>query len=374
MRTIRNGLESLKDGDFSISLQATKDNCFNHDIDLFNTVIDRLRNERQYLFQRELLLDKVVNASNVVTLLINTRQDVVFSNLAAKHFFGERDDLIGADIMELTKHSLSPLRPYLKNAQQGIQDTVLYLEDQDGLSQAWHLTSSIVKLHHIQHALILIKPISEQLNRQELQTWKKVVRVINHELNNSLAPISSLCHSGQLISNQLHNEQLERVFSGISRRVNHLTEFVKDYSELAKIKEPNKQKLEAEAFFTDLQQFYNFNLEIKHDVQHIFADQKQLTQVLINLLKNAWQAEAVSQVIVKLTQLNQQLYIEVCDNGIGMDKSTMQNAFTPYFSTKQQGSGIGLAICRDIIEAHNGRIQLTNQAQRGLKVSISLPF
>jgi len=374
-KILQHGLESLNDGDFSISLQDSKVKLFQSHISLFNQVIEKLRLERQYLYQREMLLDKVINAANVVTLLFNHRDDLVFTNLAAQQFFGGRKDLLGQSMQAVCDGQLAALREYFFAAKENNQDTIVYLEDIEGVKQAWHVTSSNLKLNGSKHTLILVKPISEQLHRQEIITWKKVVRVINHELNNSLAPISSMCHSGNMIAEQKDDANLSRVFKGITKRVDHLATFVKDYSELAKVKQPQRKAVDVVDLLSQVAQLYQFELINKSVQTSIFIDAEQIEQVLINLLKNAWQAPDVSEVKVHIFDQNGQLVISVQDDGLGMSSEALQHAFTPYFSTKQDGSGIGLAICREIIDAHQGKISLNNLADnQGVRVVIVLPL
>lgn len=377
VRSLMQGLRSLNDGDFSISLVASNKFVSQPAIDEFNVVVDKLRTERSHLYQREMLLDKLVNSANVVTLLLNQRDTLVFCNTAARHFYNKQHELIGENRDALCQGDYQVLAPYLAKARQQDQDALIYLPDPQNILQAWHLTSSKLSLQGAQHVLLLIKPISDQLNKQELITWKKVVRVINHELNNSIAPISSLCHSGKLLANSSDDEKLARVFNGIGKRVDHLAQFVKDYSELAKVKAPLKSDIKLDEFFQNLAELYQFSLQKQCAVDSLNADKEQLEQVLINLIKNAWQANNVTCVGLVLKKYQNELVIQVLDNGDGMQSHIMQNAFTPYFSTKQEGSGIGLAICREIIEGHGGRIQLANKQSTqfcGLCVTLTLPI
>jgi len=374
-KILQHGLESLNDGDFSVSLQEANASLFKSHISLFNQVIEKLRLERQYLYQREMLLDKVINAANVVTLLFNHRDDLVFTNLAAQQFFGGRKDLAGQSMQSLSEGHLVALKPLFLAAKENSQDTIVHIEDKEGLKQAWHVTSSNLKLNGSKHTLVLIKPISEQLHKQELLTWKKVVRVINHELNNSLAPISSMCHSGNMIAEQKDDANLSRVFKGITKRVDHLATFVKDYSELAKIKQPQLRKTNILELLEQVAQLYKFELVNKFKQSSVTIDPEQIEQVLINLLKNAWQAPQVTHVQVDIAEQNGLLMVSIVDDGEGMAAEALQHAFTPYYSTKAEGSGIGLAICREIIEAHSGKITLNNLPDRqGFRVVIGIPL
>ena len=168
VRSLMQGLRSLNDGDFSISLVASNKFVSQPAIDEFNVVVDKLRTERSHLYQREMLLDKLVNSANVVTLLLNQRDTLVFCNTAARHFYNKQHELIGENRDALCQGDYQVLAPYLAKARQQDQDALIYLPDPQNILQAWHLTSSKLSLQGAQHVLLLIKPISDQLNKQEL--------------------------------------------------------------------------------------------------------------------------------------------------------------------------------------------------------------
>jgi len=374
------GFRSLHDGDFSISLPYTQNKHDNNLIDLFNHMTDKLRVEKQYLYHRELLLDKVVNASNVITVLTNQRQQIIFANLSASEFFNS-NSLIGAHWTELLSEKSPALSEHIHK-----NNAIIQLEDDKNLSnssfQSWHLSKHHLKLHGASHELILLKPITQELNAQELQTWKKVVRVINHELNNSIAPISSMCHSGQILAEQLQQPQLDRVFNTISNRIQKLSEFIQNYSQLARLSSPQKQQFDLKQTIEQVAVLYN--VDTKFDVTHwneeeqnalyIFADASQIEQLLINLLKNANQAQPDKNCQLTVSSQRQGITITVRDFGSGMTQDVMQKAFLPYFSTKQDGSGIGLSICKEVVDAHQGNIQLNNHPQGGLEITVELPI
>ena len=145
-------------------------------------------------------------------------------------------------------------------------------------------------MHGARHELLLLKPMTKELNDQELKTWKKVVRVINHELNNSIAPISSMCHSGQILAENLQQPQLDRVFSTIGNRVQKLSEFIQNYSRLARLSSPNKQQMELIETIEQLRTLYKVKIISELDSIVLSADASQIEQLLINLLKNAHEA------------------------------------------------------------------------------------
>lgn len=387
MQTLLHGLRNLQDGDFSISLVeniADKNQSQAQVITLFNQVIDKLRYEKQSLYQRELLLDKVVNASDVVTVLVNHRNTIIFANRAAEHFFSQTS-MLGMSWKDLLKDKMPELSQHNDKDNAIIQLMLAQLYEgnhcEDNVNnstmkteQSWHLSRHHLKLHGSRHQLTLLKPITQAMHQQELQTWKKVIRVINHELNNSIAPISSMCHSGNILAERLAEPQLIRVFSTISKRINKLAEFIKSYSELARLSQPKKQPFDIIKTFNQLQELYQFSIDCQLRSILVNGDEGQIEQLIINLLKNAHQACPTKGCELTVIVQKSQLVIVVRDFGLGMPVDILPKAFLPYFSTKAEGSGIGLSICREIIEGHQGQVTLNNHREGGLQVVIKLPL
>lgn len=382
-RLMSDGLLSLYDGDFAVSLpdKVTKEQS--QLVELFNQVAEKLRKERQSLYQRELMLDKVVNASNVITLLVDHRNQLVFVNLAAKHFFDDVN-VLGQPIDSMLEKNCPSLLNHLATEQGIIQLKMAGDKDlsggesNEGIEQSFHLSQHALKLHGMTHRLILLKPITQALYRQELVTWKKVIRVINHELNNSIAPISSMCHSGKLLAEKLDNAKLQKVFDTITNRVNKLSQFVQSYSQLARVSSPVRATFSLASIVEQLREIYPFEWLTPDRELLLHADQGQIEQLLINLLKNAKEAseQGSSVAIPQLSYrvVNNRLEMSVRDFGSGMNEELLTQAFLPYFSTKESGSGIGLTVCRDIVEVHGGHIHLANHSEGGLVVSFDIPM
>jgi len=381
MQAMLYGLQNLQDGDFSISLSESenqKENLQQHQlITLFNQVTDKLRAEKQSLYQRELLLDKVVNASDIVTILVNHRDTIIFANRAAQHFFNDTT-LLGQSWLALQEKQASELMQHQDKNDAIIQlmmtESQLTTADINEQEQSWHLSKHQLKLHGSNHQLTLLKPMTKELNKQELETWKKVIRVINHELNNSIAPISSMCHSGKVLAERIAEPQLDRVFNTISNRVKKLSEFIQNYSQLARLSVPQKQAFDIVKTIEQLDNFYSLELITAQPAFLLTADESQIEQLLINLLKNAKQASPIKPTQIVLQQRKTFLDITIRDFGTGMDNSVMMKAFLPFYSTKSEGSGIGLSLCREVIDAHQGQINLSNHAEGGLQVQLRLPL
>jgi len=251
-------------------------------------------------------------------------------------------------------------------------------EADDDDEQVYHLSRRSFHLNGRPHDLLLIRLLTAELRRQEVQTWKKVIRVISHELNNSLAPIASLAHSGGELVRRGKTERLEEVFATIEDRSRHLEGFIRGYARFAKLPQPQLQNVQWKQFLAGLQLQIPFRMaDIPEDLQGR-VDIAQLGQALLNLLKNAHEACSEAEppnddVELRLTRLPQWLRIEVLDRGKGMNEAVLQNALMPFYSTKRNGTGLGLALTREIVEAHGGRVSLQNRREGGLCVAIFLP-
>jgi two-component system nitrogen regulation sensor histidine kinase NtrY len=379
LHTLGQGLRNLQDGDFSISLaesSAQTSDGHGYLIELFNQVTEKLREEKKHLYQRELLLDKVVNASNVVTVLVNQRDTIIFANRSALQFFNLGSLLGQTWQVLLAQHAPELIQHNNKNNAiiqlKGREQPIAAQENFSDIEQSWHLSRHQLKLHGTRHQLILLKPIARELQQQELQTWKKVIRFINHELNNTIAPISSMCHSGRVLAERIDEPQLDRVFNTISGRIKKLSDFIQNYSQLARLSAPQKQSFNIVHSIEQLKDLYPFELKVSQPVIMLIGDASQIEQMLINLLKNAKEVSPDIPSEISIEVHDDQLHITIRDFGPGMAQNVMQKAFLPYYSTKAEGSGIGLSVCREVMDAHQGQIILNNHPQGGLQVSLHL--
>jgi len=369
LQSLDHGLQSLRDNDFSISLNQHKDVSYNPLINAFNQTSANLREERQRLYQREMMLDKVLNASPMVTILVDHRDTIVFTNNSAQQAFELSGSIVGRQWTALLKS----LAPEFQHALTNHGESIFTLTDKQGSQQAWHVTSSSVTIHQARHQLFLLKTITQELSKQEVATWKKVISVISHELNNSIAPISSMCHSGEILAKNLDEPRLNRVFNTISGRVTHLNDFIKGYATLTKVKLPNKQLIHWPQLIEQIQELYPFTLLTALPNVPLHGDIAQLEQVFINIVKNAHEADESGQITIGFKSTSHTIEITINDSGSGMSAEVLQNALLPFYSTKHSGTGLGLALCREIIQAHKGKLVFNNREQGGLCVLIILP-
>jgi nitrogen fixation/metabolism regulation signal transduction histidine kinase len=336
-----------------------------------------LREQRQGIIERELLLDAMVQNTPVAMLLLASGGDgqrrVVFANLAARRLLGGGRKLEGRHFEELTAQAPVEMRQALARGGDGLF-TVGGGEGETGDEQVYHLALRRFRINGRQHQLLLLRQLTSELRREDVRVWKKVIRVISHELNNSLAPVISLAHSGAELLRRGRHERLEEIFATIEGRARHLEGFIHGYARFAKLPQPQLQQVQWREFLAGLRQHIDFTLEAAEDEPGARIDPAQMEQALLNLLKNAHESGSPTEAVaLRLTRLPDGLRIEVLDRGGGMSQAVLENALVPFYSTKRHGTGLGLALAREIVEAHGGRLSLHNRPGGGLCVAVLLP-
>ncbi|MCT8863597.1 sensor histidine kinase [Shewanella xiamenensis] len=366
------GLLNFNDNDFSVSIPANGEGQLKALAELFNDSAAKLRQERQYIYQRELLLDKVIQSSPNVMLLFNDHQKLMYANDAARHLFHIKGKMEGLSLNELLQDLPEALALALKQEKSG-----LFTMGEDD-TETWYLSRGQFLLNNQQHNLILLKQMTRELNRQEVAVWKKVIRIISHELNNSVAPIASMVNSGRLLTKDLDNPKLKLIFDTIESRTNHLSQFIFNYARFAKLPLPQRRQVAWQQLIEHLTLHYPFTLANELPAEMGYFDQGQMEQVLLNLLKNAHESGSNPDEVT-LTIRFQTLVdgtgfiIKIEDRGSGMSEEVLEQALLPFYSTKQSGTGLGLPLCREIIEAHEGSISMHNRTDGGLSVQLWLP-
>jgi len=369
LRAVGDGIASLTDRDFSVSIGTTNQPELTSLVEGYNRLGNVLREERQSLYQRELLLDTVIQATPLSMVLTNANGRVVYSNVAARQTFLGGRKLEGLAFAELIAASPEPLRLAVASE----ADSLFTIEGPDE-SEIYHLSQRGFLLNSQLHRLYLLKQMTRELARQEVETWKKVIRVIAHELNNSLAPISSLAHSGRQTVERPDAAQLERIFRTIEERARHLHTFIDGYARFAKLPRPQPEEIDWRAFLRSLQETAPFVLAAEPPTRPGVFDPAQIEQVIINLVKNAKEAGAPPDSIELGVQEHAAGWrLQVLDRGAGMSEEVLRNALLPFYSTKPAGAGLGLTLCREVIEAHGGRISLANRPGGGLAATLWIP-
>jgi two-component system, NtrC family, nitrogen regulation sensor histidine kinase NtrY len=368
-RALAGTVSSYRDADYSFSIRWQSDDEVGELVKAHNDLGDTLRDQRLDLVQRELLLDTMVQNTPVAMLLRVETGPVVYSNIAARRLLNQGKKLEGHSLEDLLGELAMPLQEAFQRGGDGL----FSVGDGDS-EEIYHLARRVFRLNGRAHELILLRQLTTELRRQEVQTWKKVIRILSHELNNSLAPIASLAHSGAELVRREQYQRLEEIFNTVEERARHLEGFIRDYAHFAKLPAPRLESVQWPSFISRLNSQMSFVLEGHLPEKTAQFDIAQIEQALINLLKNAAESDSDPQEVkLSIRHMAEFIRIDVMDRGKGMTEAVLTNALVPFYSTKRSGTGLGLALTREIIEAHGGRIALTNREGGGLIVSITLP-
>ncbi len=368
LRALSATVTSYREGDFSQSLVIERRDELGELMAAHNELAAALRTQRAHLVQRELLLDTVMQNSPVALVLVDGQERVAYANLASRQVLCAGRSLNGLPFADVMAGAPAAMRTAA--AQQG--DSLFSVEI-DGVEETFHLSQRSFVLQGRPYRLYLLKRLTRELSRQEVSTWKKLIRVLSHELNNSLGPLSSMAHSGAELARRKDFAALPEVFAAIAERAEHLHHFVGSYATFARLPAPRPEPIEWQGFVADLARQVSLTSGALPSRPGWF-DRVQIEQALINLLKNAHESNSAPEAVeLDIACIGHAQHIAVRDRGSGMTQAVLAQALLPFYSTKRSGTGLGLALAREIVEAHGGRVHLANRDGGGLVVTLELP-
>jgi two-component system, NtrC family, nitrogen regulation sensor histidine kinase NtrY len=373
LQTLSNLLAALLEGDYSIrSRGASADDALGLALLEINSLGETLREQRMGAREATALLRKVMDEIEVAIFTFDEDATLRLVNRAGERLLGKPGErLLGRQAEELG----------LGICLAGAAARTLDVAFPGGLGR-WELRRSSFWQGGHPHTLVVLADLSRTLREEERKAWQRLVRVLGHEINNSLAPIKSIAGSLQKLMLREPrpadaDEDLRHGLAVIAGRSEALARFMTAYARLARLPAPRLQPLEVEEWIRRVA-----GLEMRLDVQlvpgpplTIQADGDQLDQVLINLIGNAVDAslETGGAVRVGWARADGHLEVWVDDDGPGLADTA--NLFVPFFTTKPQGSGIGLALSRQIAEAHGGGLTLANRREGpGCRARLRLPL
>ena len=373
LRTLANLLEAMREGDYSIRARIINpEEAMGEVMQQVNAMSNTLRDQRLGALEATALLRKVMEEIEVAAFAFDPQQALRLVNRAGERLLaspGER--LLARDAASLG------LSEYLVgDRDQTVQRSF------PGATGRWGIRRNQFREGGVPHHLLVITDLTRPLREEELQAWQRLVRVLGHELNNSLTPIKSIAQSLELLVKTSPRpddweDDMERGLNVIATRSESLSRFMSSYAKLAKLPPPRFAPVELNALLRRV-----VSLETRMAVFFeecspltIQGDADQLEQVLINLIRNAVDAsmETKGRVWIRHERNPASVEILVRDEGRGL--ASTANLFVPFFTTKRGGSGIGLVLSRQIAEAHGGSVTLQNAEDgKGCEAKLIVPI
>ncbi len=375
LQTLSNMLAALREGDFSIRVRGGgARGALALTYSEANALEEVLREQRLGAVEATALLRKVLEEVDMAVFAFDEEDTLRILNRAGEALLGQPSNrVIGTSAEELR----------LQETLRGIAPRTLELNHPGGTGR-WELRRTVVRQEGHPLRLIVLADLRRALREEERQAWKRIIRVLSHEINNSLAPIKSIAGSLQSLIHRGAlppdiDEDMEKGLKVISGRAESLGRFMASYAQLARLPEPQLGVVEVNAL---VRRIVAIETRVEVGVQPgpditVQADADQLEQLLINLVRNAVDAalEMGGGVELSWSTKGGQLQIVVTDEGPGLPADT-GNLFVPFYTTKPGGSGIGLALCLQIAEGHGGTLTLENVPRegKGVRARLTIPL
>ena len=372
LQTMTNLLAALREGDYSIRARGARENdALGEALLEINSLGETLRVQRLGAFEATALLRTIMAEIDVAVFTFDPEYRLRLVNRAGENLLGQPiDKLLGRRASDLG----------LAACFEASEDAPLTLNFPGG-SGRWGVRRSTFRERGLPHQLLVLTDLSRTLREEERNAWQRLVRVLGHEMNNSLAPIKSIAGSLESLLRREPppsdwQDDARSGLKSIATRADSLSRFMQAYARLAKLPPPQREQLNLGELIrrvTSLER--RLTIEIRSGAElSILADGAQLEQLFINILHNAVDAslETNGKVSIGWREVGDCVEVFVQDEGPGIMNST--NLFVPFFTTKPTGSGIGLALSRQIAEAHGGSLILTNRiGHSGAEALLRLP-
>ncbi|MGE0403604.1 MAG: PAS domain-containing sensor histidine kinase [Kofleriaceae bacterium] len=318
---------------------------------------------------REKRLDAVIDTLPVATLVHDERGKLVIANRAARDLFFDGRDVAGRDFV----HMLANAPPALRESVTSLTDGLKRLPGNDGGESLllWHRT---IAGDRGPLEMIVTVPLGGDVSRVESDAWRKVLRMVAHEINNSLTPITTLVSTGRVLQSRAdRDDRLPKILDTIEERTRHLARFMDQYARVARLPRPRPTACALPAMLERVTQMFP-GVRLDLATSAAFADATQLEQVVINLVKNAREAAGPAGTVeVVAEHVDGGTRLQVLDDGPGLAPAALSEIGVPFFTTKDGGTGLGLTLCREVVEAHHGRFAIGNRDGRGAIATVWLP-
>ena len=373
LNSIGSGMELLREQDFSSRLSPVGQYEADRIVNVFNRMMEQLKNERLRLREQNNFLDLLIKASPMGVILTTLDEDLSELNPMAQKMLGVRqEDVLGKKMNEID----SPLAAELANVPKGETATVR-LND----SNIYRCTHSSFIDRGFQHPFFLIESLTDEVMKAEKKAYEKVIRMIAHEVNNTTAGITSTLDTvEQALSTEEGMDDICDVMRVCIERCFSMSRFITRFADVVKIPEPTLTPVDLNDLAFTCKRFMEgmcadrnikLRLEIDETLKEVKMDASLFEQVLVNIIKNAAESiEKDGEIIVRTLS---PATIEVVDNGKGISKEVEAKLFSPFFSTKPNGQGIGLIFIREVLVRHGCTFSLRTYADGLTRFRILFP-
>lgn len=373
LNSIGSGMELLREQDFSSRLSPVGQYEADRIVNVFNRMMEQLKNERLRLREQNNFLDLLIKASPMGVILTTLDEDLSELNPMAQKMLGVRqEDVLGKKMNKID----SPLAAELANVPKGETATVR-LND----SNIYRCTHSSFIDRGFQHPFFLIESLTDEVMKAEKKAYEKVIRMIAHEVNNTTAGITSTLDTvEQALSTEEGMDDICDVMRVCTERCFSMSRFITRFADVVKIPEPTLTPVDLNDLAFTCKRFMEgmctdrnikLRLEIDETLKEVKMDASLFEQVLVNIIKNAAESiEKDGEIIVRTLS---PAIVEVVDNGKGISKEVEAKLFSPFFSTKPNGQGIGLIFIREVLMRHGCTFSLRTYADGLTRFRILFP-
>jgi len=365
LKRLMQGIEAIKDRDFNVKFLNTGKPEMDQLINVYNTMIDELRKERTQQEQQHFFLEKLIATSPTGIIILDYDDNIQLANHKALAILKlQESELIGRT-MNSIHH---PIINQIKTLESGESATInLTGIDMYKVQKAQFIDRGFAR------SFVMIEELTEEILMAEKKVYSKVIRMMAHEVNNSIGPVNSILHSAlnmQQLWQQPSTAMLKDAFCAAISRNENLNVFTRNFANLVKLPEPNRKPISlhklvhAVAHLMETrahEKNITFHFHLQQEDIKIYADEVQMEQVLVNVVKNAIEAICDAGVITYITKDNKLI---ITDTGKGIDTAHQQYIFSPFFSTKKDGQGIGLTLVREVLTNHGFHFALESNISK----------
>jgi len=378
LELITSGAEFMRDGDFTTRLVRLDQPEIDRLIDVYNQMVDHLRAERIKTQEQHYFLEKILSASPAAVITLDYDGHISYANPSAESILR----VPGSVLMGKTLHETgAPLALSLEEIASG-KSTILPLR---GMRKVRCYKSAFLDQGH-PRTFFLLEELTDELRMTEKSAYEKLIRMLSHEVNNSLGAANSLLHSCLRYKSQLREEDREDFETALSiaiSRTEHLNAFMKSFSDIVKLPLPNRKPADVEKLLRNLvtllsAEFSGRDIRIAWDCREplkpVMMDVHQMEQVFLNILKNAMEAiKNHGMITVRFEKAGTNNVVIIEDSGPGIGEEARRQLFTPFFSTKENGQGIGLTLIQEILAQHRFEFSLESKPGEPTRFAIFLP-